>query len=130
DAIGARTLFASHYHELCTLADSRPRVRNVSMAVREHEGRIVLLRQVVPGGANKSYGIDVARLAGLPRSVISRARQILEQLEGGGTWHQTSQLSLFAAARSAPAEPAEDHAGAVVARLRDIDPQRTTPFEA
>ena len=83
DAIGARTLFATHYHELCTLADTRPRVRNVSVAVREHGGEIVFLRQVVEGGASRSYGIDVARLAGLPRSVISRGRQILDQLEGG-----------------------------------------------
>ncbi|HWN70817.1 MAG TPA: DNA mismatch repair protein MutS, partial [Haliangium sp.] len=129
DAIGARTLFATHYHELCALAETRPRVRNVSVAVREHEGRIVFLRQVVPGGASKSYGIDVARLAGLPRSVIARARQILAELEGGKSWHQTSQLSLFAAARSAPA-PAKDSAHPAVARLRDIDPHQVTPLEA
>ena len=64
DAIGARTLFATHYHELVALAESRARVRNVSVAVREHKNEIVFLRRVVPGGANKSYGIDVARLAG------------------------------------------------------------------
>jgi DNA mismatch repair protein MutS len=130
DAIGARTLFATHYHELCALAETRPRVRNVSVAVREHEGRIVFLRQVVPGGASKSYGIDVARLAGLPRSVIARARQILAELEGGKSWHQSSQLSLFAAARSAPAPAAQGAGHAVLARLRDLDPHQVTPLQA
>jgi DNA mismatch repair protein MutS len=99
DAIGARTLFATHYHELVALADSRPRVRNVSVAVREHKGEIVFLRRVVPGGANKSYGIDVARLAGLPRSVIARSRQIMSQLEGGPQalgLGSSAQLSLLA----------------------------------
>jgi DNA mismatch repair protein MutS len=130
DAVGARTLFATHYHELCALAETRPRVHNFSVAVREVEGRIVFLRQVVPGGASKSYGIDVARLAGLPRSVIARARQILAELEGGKTWHQSSQLSLFAAARSAPAvaEQGRDHP--VLERLRELDPHRVTPLEA
>lgn len=100
DAIGARTVFATHYHELCALAETRPRVRNVSVAVREHEGEIVFLRQVVAGGASRSYGIDVARLAGLPRSVIARARQILGQLEAGAQWDRPNQLSLFAIAQS------------------------------
>jgi DNA mismatch repair protein MutS len=130
DAIAARTLFATHYHELCALAESRPRVCNVSVAVREHEGKIVFLRQVVAGGASKSYGIDVARLAGLPRSVIARARQILAQLEGGQSWHQTSQLSLFAAARSAPQPAADAGESPIVARLRGMDPHQVTPMEA
>ncbi len=132
DAIGARTLFATHYHELCALADSRSRVRNVSMAVREHDGEIVFLRQVIAGGTNKSYGIDVARLAGLPRSVIARARQILDHLEAGSSWHQSNQLTLFAAAHSAPSvdsqlDPAADE---VLARLRAIDPKHMTPIAA
>ncbi|WP_428262900.1 DNA mismatch repair protein MutS [Haliangium sp.] len=130
DAIGCRTLFATHYHELTALADSRPKVRNVSVAVREHEGEIVFLRQVVEGGASKSYGIDVARLAGLPRSVIARARQILGQLEDGTSWHKTAQLSLFGIAQAAPPEVVEDTAGPVMERLRGLDPHRTTPIEA
>src|SRR5690606_29212706 len=95
DAIGARALFATHYHELVALAEARPRVRNVSVAVREHKGEIVFLRRVVPGGANRSYGIDVARLAGLPRGVIARAREIMGQLEGGAA----SQLGRDASAQ-------------------------------
>ncbi|MGN6105766.1 MAG: DNA mismatch repair protein MutS [Kofleriaceae bacterium] len=120
DAIGARTLFATHYHELVALADSRPRVRNVSVAVREHKGEIVFLRRVVPGGANKSYGIDVARLAGLPRSVIARSRQIMIQLEGGAALGSSPQLSLLAPAPPSPA----------LTRLAAIDLERTTPLEA
>ncbi len=123
DAIGARTLFATHYHELVALADSRLRVRNVSVAVREHKGEIVFLRRVVPGGANKSYGIDVARLAGLPKSVIARARQIMSQLEGGSLalgLGASSQLSLLPAATPSP----------VLARLAMLDVERTTPLEA
>ncbi len=131
DAIGARTLFATHYHELCELALTRPRVHNVSVAVREHRGEIVFLRQVVPGGSNRSYGIDVARLAGLPRSVISRARQILEQLEAGRDLGNGQQLALFATAQSAPPDPdIEAVEDSVLDRLREVDPNRTTPMEA
>jgi DNA mismatch repair protein MutS len=132
DAIGARTLFATHYHELTALAESRPRVQNVSVAVREHKGRIVFLRQVTEGGANKSYGIDVARLAGLPRSVISRARQLLKGLERGQLHGETSQLSLFSAVSASPEEtdaPANPEPR-LVRRLRDIDPHQLTPIEA
>src|SRR4029079_14000570 len=98
-ASARRRVCGTHYHELVALADSRPRVRNVSVAVREHKGEIVFLRRVEAGGANKSYGIDVARLAGLPRSVIARSRQIMSQLEGGsqalglGASRQLSLLS-------------------------------------
>jgi DNA mismatch repair protein MutS len=87
-------LFATHYHELTALAERRPRLRNLSVAVSERDGEIVFLRRVVPGGASKSYGIDVARLAGLPRPVIARARQILAQLERGNRIAGTAQLSL------------------------------------
>jgi len=131
DAIGARTLFATHYHELCELALTRPRVHNVSVAVREHRGEIVFLRQVVPGGSNRSYGIDVARLAGLPRSVIARARQILEQLEGGRELGNGQQLALFAKAQAPPPAPdIESLEGALAERLRGLDPNHTTPLEA
>jgi DNA mismatch repair protein MutS len=77
----AKTLFATHYHELTELAKLRPGVRNYQVAVTESEGRIVFLRRVVPGAANKSYGIEVARLAGLPPGVVERAQEILANLE-------------------------------------------------
>ncbi|HXG65912.1 MAG TPA: DNA mismatch repair protein MutS, partial [Blastocatellia bacterium] len=77
----AKTMFATHYHEMTDLAKLLPGVRNYQMAVKEAEGSIVFLRRVVEGSASKSYGIEVARLAGLPKSVITRAREILANLE-------------------------------------------------
>jgi DNA mismatch repair protein MutS len=74
-------LFATHYHELTEIALVRPGVANATMAVRELNGKVVFLRKVVPGGADRSYGIHVAELAGLPRAVTERAREILSNLE-------------------------------------------------
>jgi DNA mismatch repair protein MutS len=78
DTIGARTLFATHYHELTLLADRLARLRNVRVTVRENANGIVFLHTVEAGAANKSYGIEVARLAGLPGNVIGRAREVLK----------------------------------------------------
>ncbi len=83
DRVGCRTLFATHYHELTDLARDRPRVRNASLAVREVDGRVIFLRKLIDGGASRSYGIEVARLAGLPPPVVQRAREILANLESG-----------------------------------------------
>ncbi|HKE18295.1 MAG TPA: DNA mismatch repair protein MutS [Kofleriaceae bacterium] len=128
DRIGCRTLFATHYHELCALAESRPRVVNLQSAAREVEGRIAFLRLIIPGGASRSYGIEVARLAGLPAAVLSRSRQVLASLEGGRHLADDSgpQLGLFAAPPAAPPAPPEPFA----ARLRELDPDRMTPLEA
>ncbi len=79
--IGAKTLFATHYHELTELAGRLPRVKNWNVAVREWNDQIVFLRKIVEGGADKSYGIQVARLAGVPKTVLERAREILQNLE-------------------------------------------------
>ena len=81
DGIGCRTLFATHYHELVELEKTKPRLRNANVAVRENDGEIVFLHQIVPGGADQSYGIHVARLAGVPAPVLERAREILKFLE-------------------------------------------------
>src|SRR5207249_1683823 len=78
-----RTLFATHYHELTALTAEKPRVRNLSVAVAEWKGEIVFLRQIVPGPASRSYGVEVARLAGVPESVVARARALLAGLETG-----------------------------------------------
>ncbi|MBM7116143.1 DNA mismatch repair protein MutS [Archangium primigenium] len=83
DKCGARTLFATHYHELVDLAREKPRVKNLCIAVKEQGGKVLFLRKLVPGGANRSYGIEVARLAGLPPEVVERARDILRNLESG-----------------------------------------------
>ena len=80
--LGAKTLFATHYHELVELADFLPRVKNFNVAVTEEGGKVVFLRKVIPGGADKSYGIHVAQLAGLPKSVLHRAQEVLSDLEG------------------------------------------------
>jgi DNA mismatch repair protein MutS len=81
DVIGARALFATHYHELTALAKSRPGVQNYNVAVREWNDQVIFLRKIIAGAADKSYGIHVARLAGLPDDIISRAKIILAHLE-------------------------------------------------
>ena len=81
--LGCKTLFATHYHELTELARLLPRVRNFNVAVSEDKGNVVFLRRIVPGGADKSYGVHVARLAGLPGGVIKRAWEVLGELENG-----------------------------------------------
>ncbi|MEA1970819.1 MAG: DNA mismatch repair protein MutS, partial [Thermodesulfobacteriota bacterium] len=83
DKLGARTLFATHYHELTDLARTMDGVRNLSIAVKEWGDRVIFLRTIVEGGTNRSYGIEVARLAGVPEDVISRAREVLKNLEKG-----------------------------------------------
>ncbi|MFM2295310.1 MAG: hypothetical protein RLZZ350_1723 [Verrucomicrobiota bacterium] len=81
NAVGAKTLFATHYHELTELAQRLPRIKNFNVAVREWKDSIVFLRKIVEGGTDKSYGIQVARLAGVPKEVLERAKQILSNLE-------------------------------------------------
>ncbi|MCH8185516.1 MAG: DNA mismatch repair protein MutS [Chloroflexi bacterium] len=83
--LGCKTLFATHYHELTQLARLLPRVRNYNVAVSEEKGEVVFLRRIVPGGADKSYGVHVARLAGMPGSVINRAWEVLAELEDGSS---------------------------------------------
>jgi DNA mismatch repair protein MutS len=79
--IGARTLFATHYHELTELAGRLARLKNFNVAVREWNDQIVFLRKILEGGTDKSYGIQVARLAGVPKPVLERAKEILRNLE-------------------------------------------------
>jgi len=120
----AKTLFATHYHELADLAKYLPRVRNYKMAVMEEEGRVVFLRKVVPGSADRSYGIHVAQLAGLPPAVVNRARDILKELEDGGRGRRRfravpqGQLSLMG--QGSP----------VLEELIRLDPDSLTPLEA
>ena len=103
--LAAKTLFATHYHELVGLAQHLPRVRNYNVAVAEEAGRIVFVRRIVAGGADRSYGVHVAELAGLPKAVIERARAVLLDLETNATTNGRApsraavepQLSLFAA---------------------------------
>jgi DNA mismatch repair protein MutS len=108
DQVGCHTLFATHYHELTQLADSRAAVNNFNIAVREWNDQIIFLRQIVPGPADKSYGIQVARLAGLPDSIISRAKEILTGLEGENLLLEESPPSKNQAPRREPEEEGDD----------------------
>ena len=114
------TLFATHYHELTALAQRLPRLRNFRMEVREEGERVIFLHQVVEGGADRSYGIHVAELAGLPRQVVIRARQVLSELEG--------QRPLERPETSAQLSLPLDHP--VVAELKQLDLERLSPREA
>jgi DNA mismatch repair protein MutS len=142
--VAARTLFATHYHELNAMADRYERVRNYCISVQEHEGKIIFLRKLVRGGADHSYGIEVAKMAGLPEPVILRAREVLQHLEsqqlnvggeagGDGVAAKKAdadavpsladgQMSLFAQ----PDPVAEELKKAV----SELDPNRMTPIEA
>jgi DNA mismatch repair protein MutS len=128
---GAKVLFATHYHELTRLAAELPRVRNVHVTVREWRDGIVFLHTVAPGGTDRSYGIQVARLAGLPDEVVARARALLREFEGGTptpappAGMDTGQLSMFGAG-----EPAALAAHPVLEALAALDPHRMTPLEA
>ena len=82
DVVGAKTLFATHYHELTQLAEFKTRIRNQSIAVKEWNDEVLFLRQLVDGAASRSYGIQVGRLAGLPSAVVERAKIVLSQLDG------------------------------------------------
>jgi len=130
--LAPRTLFATHYHELTALADRKERVRNAHFEAREWKDEVIFLRRLVEGGASRSYGIQVARLAGLPDALIGRAREILAGLErsegtggGGAAEVADGQLGLFGA--GAGPGPAEQE---VLAALRELDPERTTPMDA
>ena len=81
---GPKTLFATHYHELTRLSEALPRLKNFAVAVKEWNDEIIFVRQVTPGASERSFGIQVARLAGLPEGVVNRAKEILGSLENGG----------------------------------------------
>jgi DNA mismatch repair protein MutS len=102
DKIKARTLFATHYHELTKLTDGRPGVCNLNVAVREWNEQIIFLRKIIPGGADKSYGIQVARLAGLPKEILERAKDILAHLENPGDVAASEKSKRKKAGKSMP----------------------------
>ena len=126
DRSRCRGLFATHYHELTALAARLPRLRNVSMRVREFKGNVVFLHEVGAGPADRSYGVAVARLAGLPTSVVARANEILRLLEKDGRRTLTVEdLPLFSSAAPdpSPADPVRD-------TLASLDPDLLTPKDA
>ncbi len=139
EGVGVKTLFATHYHELTGLAATRPRVRNYNVAIKEWQNEIIFFHKLVPGGSNRSYGIQVARLAGLPDGVTGRARDILSQLEKG----ETSYTVLSSRPKAGSGRRAQKEKGGAVQLslfrpslewLRDmimaIDLDSTTPLKA
>ncbi len=122
----AKTLFATHYHEMTALAESLPRVRNQSVAVAEQDGKVVFLHRIVDGGADRSYGIHVAELAGMPAPVIERAREVLAALEAaakdGATKRRPAAPQLALLASQGPSE--------VEAALAELDLDALTPLQA
>ncbi|HKA53082.1 MAG TPA: DNA mismatch repair protein MutS, partial [Candidatus Binatia bacterium] len=133
--VKSKTLFTTHYHELARLAETTPAVNNARLEVREDQEEVTFLYKVVPGAAQKSYGVYVARLAGLPESVVERAQGLLT-----GWQRDKEDPARPATAQdvrrngSVPAERAEEHlrqtAPAVMEHLSGIDPLHTTPLEA
>ena len=135
----ARTLFATHYHELVDLEKLKPRVKNYHIAVKEWQGEVIFLRKLVPGGTSRSYGIQVARLAGIPEEVIERAREILLNLEmseydqsGKPIWSRSkkarssllyNQLSLFT-------QSSEPRLEEIKRELENLELETLTPIEA
>ncbi|MFC4077935.1 DNA mismatch repair protein MutS [Salinithrix halophila] len=130
--VGAKTLFSTHYHELTALADDLPRVVNVNVRCVEKKGEVVFLHRVEEGGADQSYGIHVAQLAGMPGSVIRRARVILDALESRMETGDSRQLDLFQYARESAAtveEPLSEKEREALASLQDWDLMNRTPME-
>jgi DNA mismatch repair protein MutS len=128
-----RALFATHFHELTVLATKLPRLFNATVRVKEWQGDVVFLHEVVPGAADRSYGIQVAKLAGLPASVIERAKLVLAKLEAEdrASPRGFEDLPLFAALPPAPTGPTIDEAAVqVIAALSAINPDDMSPREA
>lgn len=137
--LGCKTLFATHYHELTELDQILPRVRCAKMDVLEDGERVVFLRQVVPGGADKSYGIHVAQLAGIPRAVVRRAQEILADLESGRCSSPSSDRAGRRAAMRAPTPTSGDpvfqmtffgQPDPVSEALKALDIEALSPLEA
>ena len=119
-----RCLFATHYHELTELEGILPGVKNYSISIKKRGDELIFLRKIVPGGADRSYGIEVAKLAGLPNEVVKRANVILKELEQGGAYQakpreETEQVSLDAIGEAE-----------VLAAIRRAQPDTMSPIEA
>ena len=132
DVNRSRALFATHYHELTVLAEKLAHLANATMKVKEWKGDVVFLHEVGPGAADRSYGIQVAKLAGLPPAVIARAQSVLSALEKGNDREARAKLiddlPLFSATARPEAPQAEE--SAVEKELMNLNPDELTPKEA
>ena len=120
-------MFATHFHELTQLAETLPRLTNLTMRVSEFKGSLVFLHEVVAGAADRSYGIQVAKLAGLPAPVVRRARKVLADLEASRPGGTLDSLPLFSYEPHEPAPPAHDP---LREALGALDPDSLSPREA
>ncbi len=130
-----RAIFATHFHEMTSLSEKLERLSNVTMRVKEWDGDVVFLHEVAKGAADRSYGVQVARLAGLPEAVVNRARDVLHQLEAGETSGKADKLiddlPLFSVeVKRQPPKPAQGKDSALVAALSGLNPDEMTPREA
>ena len=127
-----RTLFATHYHELTSLSAKLNQISLQCMKIKEFNDEVIFLHEVIDGAADRSYGIQVAKLAGLPKIVVKRAEQVLEHLEKNGKSNSTSKLAddlpLFAALREK--EKTEQEVNPLIEALQAINPDELTPREA
>jgi DNA mismatch repair protein MutS len=136
DAVGCRTMFATHYHELCELANTRSSVVNFNVAARQYGDEVVFLHKLVEGGANRSYGVAVAQLAGVPEIVLARARALLSQLESDGALPSGASATMRGRSAASPqleifaASPSPKLESAVEATLEAMDIDRMTPIDA
>lgn len=133
DGIRAKTLFATHYHELSELEGRLEGVKNFSVSVKEHGDEVIFLRRIIRGSADKSFGIQVARLAGLPKEVLKRSREILQKLEDADIAKGQIGAQILAKQQPAPVQTtffANDAAQEVIKRLLDIDINTLTPVAA
>ncbi len=127
--LGSRTLFATHYHELTELERYLPRVRNLNVAVAEEGDQVVFLHKVVPGGADRSYGVHVAQLAGMPRAVVNRSNEILTELEEMQSEQRERVRQRFSsAARQLALFSTEPHP--VIDALQEMTVEELSPLEA
>jgi DNA mismatch repair protein MutS len=126
-----RAIFATHFHELTVLSEKLNRLHNVTMRVKEHKGEVIFLHEIGHGSADRSYGVQVARLAGLPDVVIERAKAVLNQLESGDNSHKTQRLidDLPLFQQGTKPEP-NSSLNAVVSELKEINPDDLTPKQA
>ena len=128
--LGAKTLFATHYHELVQLADYLPRVGNFNVAVAEEAGNVIFLHRIIPGGVDKSYGIHVAKLAGLPKPVIHRADEVLEELEANGAPDSLTRTKKQHKAEPVPQLSLFGQKPQALEELEKLDINSLTPLEA
>jgi DNA mismatch repair protein MutS len=128
--IAAKTLFATHFHQLTNLSSYLPKIKNYSIAVKEYNDQILFLRKIIPGPSDKSYGIQVAKLAGLPEKLISRSKEILSQLEQPKLNNQKTNENNLQLQLNQTKTIEKEKINELIEKLKSIDINSITPIEA